>query len=291
MRSPGQVKGLNDMLRDDTPDVIAVCSGKGGVGKTNVAANLAIALGQSGRHVQLLDADLGLANIDVLLGLQPRMNLAHVVAGEAVLEDVFVRGPAGVDIVPASSGNFDMTDLCPAEHAAIVKSFADLERVPDVLVVDTAAGIAPAVARFVAAAQHAFVVVCDEPASITDSYALIKVFSRHYGVRRFNIVTNQSRAPRAGADLFDKLVRVADAYLDVALVHAGDIPLDARLVKAVQEQRAVVEAYPGSPASLAFRALAERAGKLPRPRGLSGGIEFFLERLLAGGAAAGEVSA
>ncbi len=279
------------MLRNDTPDVIAICSGKGGVGKTNVAANLAVALGQAGRRVQLLDADLGLANIDVLLGLQPRLNLAHVVAGKASLEDVFVSGPAGIDIVPASSGNFDMTDLCPAEHAAIVKSFADLECLPDVLIVDTAAGIAPAVARFVAAAQHAFVVVCDEPASITDSYALIKVFSRHYGIRRFNVVTNQSRGRRAGAELFAKLLRVADAYLDVALVHAGDIPADGRLVKAVQEQRAVVEAYPKSPASLAFRALAERVGKLPRPRELTGGIEFFLERLLAGSAAAREVSA
>lgn len=271
------------MMRRKAPNVLAICSGKGGVGKSNLAANLAVALAQRGDRVMLLDADLSLANVDVLLGLQPRFNLAHVLAGEIDLETAMLEGPAGIRIVPATSGNFDMTALSEAEQAAIVHSFTTLGKAPDVLLVDTAAGISPSVARFVAAAQHALVVVCDEPASITDAYALIKVFSQNYGIRKFNIVTNQSRDRHSGKRLFDKLARVADSYLDVVMRHLGDVPDDRYLVKAVQEQRAVVDAYPHCPASEALRGVAEAVRRLPVPKGANGGIEFFLERLVAGG--------
>jgi len=277
-------------MQKKAPTVIAICSGKGGVGKTNVATNLAAALGERNRKVMLLDADVSLANVDVLLGLQPRFNLAHVVAGEVDLASTVLDGPNGIGVVPASSGNFDMTALGAAEQAAIVQAFSSLPEPPDILLVDTAAGISPSVARFVAAAQHALVVVCDEPASITDAYALIKVFSQNYGVQRFNIVTNQSRARRAGARLFEKLSRVADSYLDVVLRHVGDIANDKYLVKAVQEQRAVVEAYPKSEISEQFRALAAAVSRLPEPAGANGGIEFFLEQLVGGPALAEEVA-
>ncbi len=260
--------------------VVAVCSGKGGVGKTNVAANLAVALGARGRNTFLLDADLSLANVDVLLGLQPRFNLSHVVAGEADLASTILRGPHNIRIVPAASGKFSMTDLKPAAQVGIIQAFSDLPLQPDVLIVDTAAGISPEVARFVQAAQHPMVVVQDEPASLTDAYALIKVFSQHYGISRFHIVTNRGRRGGEGRELFRKLCRVTDAYLDVVLRHAGDIPEDAYLVKAVQEQRAVVDAYPRSPAGEAFKDLAATIDKLPAAREASGGIEFFLERLL-----------
>ena len=233
--------------------VVAVCSGKGGVGKTNVAANMAIALGARRRNVCLLDADVSLANVDVLLGLQPRFNLSHVIRGEVDLNGAVLDGPGGIRIIPASSGSFHMTDLPAAAQAGIIQAFSELRQQPDVLVVDTAAGIAPGVARFVQAAQHAVVVVCDEPASITDAYALIKVFSQHYGVSRFNVVTNQCRTRSAGDKLFSKLARVADQYLDVVLRHLGNVPRDDYLVKAVQQQRAVVDAYPLSPSGEAFQ--------------------------------------
>jgi len=263
------------------PKVIAVCSGKGGVGKTNVATNLAVALARRGLETLLLDADLSLANVDVLLGLQPRYNLSHLVAGEVDIDACLLEGPGGLKVVPASSGNFDMTALTSTERAAIVQSFSALPRLPELLLVDTASGISPDVAQFVSAAQRALVVVCDEPASITDSYALLKVFSQHYGVRRFEIVTNRTRTRRGGARLFEKLNRVAARYLDVVLSHAGDVAEDAYLVKAVQQQRAVVDVFPGSPASQAFLALAERVRSWPAPAAASGGIEFFLERLVA----------
>ena len=260
--------------------VLAVCSGKGGVGKTNVAVNIAVALGARRHRVCLLDADVSLANVDVLLGLQPKFNLSHVVTGEVDLDSTVLRGPNDIRIVPASSGNFCMTDLPTASQAAIVQSFAQLRDQPDVLVVDTAAGISPAVARFVQAAQHAVVVVCDEPASLTDAYALIKVFSQNYGINRFQVVTNQSRSAAAGRALFGKLSRVTDSYLDVVLRHLGDVPRDDYLVKAVQEQRSVVDAYPRSAAGNAFLQIARNIEALPPASESSGGIEFFFERLV-----------
>lgn len=280
MREDSQLASVKRALSKKPVKVIAVTSGKGGVGKTNVATNLAVALGQQRRNVMLLDADLGLANVDVLLGLQPRFNLSHVLSGDVDLAATVMRGPAGVRIVPATSGNHAMTDLSQAAQAAIVNAFSELTDQPEVLVVDTAPGIAPAVARFVQASQQAVVVVCDEPASITDAYALIKVFSRHYGVSHFQIVTNQTRNANEGHRLFDKIRRVTDSYLDVVLRHLGDIPDDRMLRRAVQEQRAVVEAYPASPSGKAIKEIARKIDELRAARA-GGHIEFFLEQLLS----------
>ena len=272
-----------DVLRARAPGpvkVIAVCSGKGGVGKTNIAANIAVALSMADHDVMLLDADVSLANVDVLLGLQPTFNLAHVVSGDVDLDSTVVDGPAGLRIVPASSGNYAMTDLPAASQATIIQAFGDLPKQPDILIVDTAAGITPNVARFVQAAQEAVIVVCNEPASITDAYALIKVFSRNYGVSHYQVVTNQTRDARDGRELFSKIRRVSDLYLDVVLRHLGSVPLDTYLRRAVQEQRAVVDAYPKSAAGQAFVQIARKLESLPHPNRASGNIQFFLRRLL-----------
>lgn len=267
--------------------VIAVSSGKGGVGKTTVAANIAIALAAMERNVMLLDADLSLANVDVLLGLQPRFNLSHLVNGEADLASTIVEGPKGVRIIPASSGNFSMTNLPTASHAAIINAFGELVQQPDTLIVDTSAGISQEVARYVQAAQECVVVVCDEPSSITDAYALIKVFSKNYGIRKFQIVTNQTVSNHGGRQLFQKISRVAGLYLDVVLRHLGSIPHDGYLKRSVQEQRAVVEAYPKSASGQAFVDLARKLDRLPLQNDASGGIQFFFERILASGQKAG----
>jgi flagellar biosynthesis protein FlhG len=285
---PNNIQGSNlqRFMKRKPAKVIAVCSGKGGVGKTNLATNLAVALGRRGRNTCLLDADLSLANVDVLLGLQPVFNLSHVVNGDADLASTILQGPKNVRVVPASSGNFCMTDLPAAAQVGLIQAFSELADQPEVLVVDTAAGISPKVARFVQAAQHPVVVVCDEPAALTDAYALIKVFSQHYGISRFHIVTNQSRRAGDGKRLFQKLSRVTDNYLDVVLRHTGDVPQDHYLIKAVQEQRAVVDAYPRSDAGEAFQTIAANIDALPNAREASGGIEFFFERLLMPGSAA-----
>lgn len=271
---------MRNAMRKRPVKVIAVTSGKGGVGKTNVATNLAVAMSKRHRKVMLLDADFSLANVDVLLGLQPRFNLSHVVSGETDLESTILDGPNGIRIVPASSGNFQMTDVPAVAQATIVQSFSSLSEQPDVLIVDTAAGISESVARFVQAAQQAVIVICDEPASITDAYALIKVFSRNYGVSRFQVVTNQTRDAAQGRVLFEKIRKVTDRYLDVVLRHTGNIPHDQYLRRAVQEQRAVVDAYPASVAGAAFSQIAETLDELPHATGPTGGIEFFFEQLL-----------
>lgn len=267
--------------------VIAVTGGKGGVGKTTVAANLAVALAERGRRVLVLDADLGLANIDVLLGLQPRFNLSHVLAGERTLEEVVVAGPKGIRIVPASSGVRQMANLGALEHAGLIRAFGELSHDLDTLLVDTAAGIHDSVLAFAGAAQHVLVVVCDEPASLTDAYALIKVLSRDRGVRRFRMLASQTRTLGEGRELYQKLVRVCDRFLDVALEYAGAIPHDEFVRRAIQRQLAVVDAYPGAVASQGFKNLAAKADTWTAPEGARGHIEFFVERLVMAGTGAG----
>src|SRR5579872_1579455 len=173
--------------------VIAVTGGKGGVGKTSVSVNMATAMAAAGKRVVLLDGDLGLANADVFLGLSPRYTLAHVLSGERTLDEVVIPAPQGFLVVPAASGAADLVHMGAAEHLGLVQAFSTLAARLDVLIVDTAAGIAHSVLQFSQACQHVVVVICDEPASLTDAYALVKVLSRNHGVRRFRVLANQMR--------------------------------------------------------------------------------------------------
>ena len=257
--------------------VITVASGKGGVGKTNVSVNLAAALAGKGRRVLLMDADLGLANVDVLLGIRPLYDLHHVISGERALEDIIVRGPLGIDIVPAASGIGRMAELTLAEQAALIRAFDHLNGLYDVLLIDAAAGLSDNVINFSKAAQEVVVVVCDEPASLTDAYAFIKVLSREHGVRRFRILANMVKDAEQGRRLYGRLAGVAGDYLEVALGYLGSVPHDERLKEAVRRQNPVLGLFPGSAASVAFHGLAERVDKLPMPAGPSGNLSFFFE--------------
>lgn len=260
--------------------VIAVTGGKGGVGKTTVAINLATALSSTGKRVLLLDGDLGLANVDVLLGLTPRHTLAQVLDGSCTLEQVIVEAPQGFHVVPAASGVAELANLSATEHLNIVQAFSSLAARLDVLIVDTAAGIAHSVLQFSQAAQQVLVVVCDEPASITDAYALIKVLSRNHGVREFRVLSNMCGKGGEGEQLFKKLQRVTNRFLDVVLDYVGEVPEDPYLKRAIREQRPVTDAYPASPAAQAFKKLAIKAVKWPVPSGPRGNLEFFVERLV-----------
>lgn len=284
-----QAAGLRHMAAPRPVRVIAVTSGKGGVGKTNVSVNLAVALAEEGQQVMLMDADLGLANVDVMLGLHPEYDLSHVIQGERTLEEIIVSGPAGMQIVPASSGTKMMAELSPMEHAGMIRAFSELSQQLDVLIIDTAAGISDSVVSFSRAAQEVIVVVCDEPASITDAYALIKLLSREYGIQRFRVLANMAHSAQEGRELFAKIARVTERYLDVTLDFIGVIPFDDYLRKAVKRQKAVVEAYPRSRASMAFKTLAQKAEKWPVPSGAGGHLEFFVERLIQSSAGQLEV--
>ncbi len=284
MQMPGsltdQAAGLRRINSRRPVQVIAVTSGKGGAGKTNVAVNMAVAMAGDGKKVMVMDADLGLANVDIMFGLHPKFNLSHVISGERTLEEIIVTGPAGVQIVPASSGTQNMAELTPMQHAGVIQAFSEIGQDLDVLIIDTAAGINDSVVSFIRAAQEVIVVVCDEPASITDAYAVIKLLNRDYGIPRFRVVSNMAQSMQEGRELFNKMVRVTDKYLDVILDFMGTVPYDEYLKKALQKQKAVVEAYPRSKSAMAFKSLAKRADNWPIPKNAGGHLEFFVERLI-----------
>ncbi|MFT5755322.1 MAG: flagellar biosynthesis protein FlhG [Alteromonadaceae bacterium] len=275
-----QASGLRKMQTSQQIKVIAVSGGKGGVGKTNISLNTAIALAQLGKKVLVLDADLGLANVDVMLGLRVQRNLSHVLSGECELDDIIIEGPAGIKVIPATSGTQSMVDLTPAEHAGLIRAFSDMKTVFDVLIVDTAAGISDMVLSFCRASQDVLLVVCDEPTSITDCYALMKLLSRDHGIFKFKVVANMVRSPGEGQQLFGKLSKVSDRFLDVALDLVGVVPYDENIRKSVRKQKAIVEAFPDSPASKAIINLAKNIIKWPIPHRASGHLEFFIEQLL-----------
>lgn len=266
-------------LRRDPVQVLAVTGGKGGVGKSTLSANLAVAAAAAGRHTVLLDGDLGLANADVLLGVSPRHTLADLVTGSRTLDEVLTPVRDRLSVVAGVSGVVALTALDEAGHLGLVRAFSDIAAEVDLLVVDTAAGVSPGVMQLTQAAQHVLVVVCDEPASVTDAYAVVKVLSREHGLRHFRIVTNMVRGSGDGPRLFGTLQRVTDRFLDVVLEHAADIPDDDLLRCAIREQRPVVEAFPGSPSAQAIARLVRDLDGWAAPEG-RGNIGFFAERIV-----------
>ena len=235
---------------------IAIAGGKGGVGKTTTAVNLGMTLAMIGHDVLLLDADMGLANVDVLLGLAPGRHLGHMLDGQCSLKDLIMPAPQGLKIIPAGSGARRLAQIGNGEQAAVIRAFDELPEPPDYLLVDTAAGVSDNVAMFAAAADDVVLVVCDEPASLTDAYAMVKVLSRDFGVRRFRMVANMVRNLGEARALHQKLARVCDRFLDVMLDFMGMIPQDERLKQAIKRQHAVVDLSPESRSAQAFKQLA-----------------------------------
>ena len=272
-------------------NVIAVTSGKGGVGKTNVAVNLAVSFSRQGREVVLFDADLGLANVDIALGLRPRFDIRHVLSGEKSLEDILLDGPEGIRVVPAASGVSSLVHLSLTERAGLVNAFSELSVPVDTLIVDTGAGIDSSVLTFSSACDVIIVVICDEPTSVTDAYALMKLLHTERGVKEFQLLANMVEHPDQGRELYAKLHRVTERFLDVRLGYLGAIPRDGYLRRAVQRQGAVVQLYPRSQAA---QALVQVAGSIDfNTRGCrtGGGLGFFIERLVDTSSPLAEVEA
>jgi flagellar biosynthesis protein FlhG len=258
--------------------VLAVASGKGGVGKTNASLNLSMALVLEGHSVLLVDADLGMANIHVMLNLRPKFDLFHVLNGEKSLEEVIIEGPAGLSIIPASSGVSKMANLDNMMHAGLLSAFEQLERPTDYIIIDTAAGISNSVVSFSGAASEVVVVVCDEPASLTDAYALIKVLSQEYGVQRFQILANMVNSSIHGKKIYAKISSVVDKFLNVSLSFLGSIPQDNLLKKAVQNQTSVMTYAPHSPSAIAFQGIAKKISTSPSSLSSTGSLEILLNK-------------
>ncbi len=245
--------------------VIAVASGKGGVGKTNVVANLAVSLSKAGKRVLLLDADLGLGNLDVLLGLVPRHTIEDVLVGTHTLAEIMLKGPAGINVLPASSGVPRLTSLTESQQLMIQEQLADLAAEMDVLLIDTGAGISPNVTFFASSADETMVIISPEPTSLTDAYALIKVLARQYRERRFKVLVNQAKSPREAAEVFGKLDVAVDRFLHVSVELVGAIPYDDYIHMAVMQQKAVSDMFPEAPAAQAFKRLAQQVVQWPKP--------------------------
>ncbi|MBZ0272079.1 MinD/ParA family protein [bacterium] len=260
--------------------VFAVTSGKGGVGKTNVTANLAVALGRRGKRVLVLDGDLGLANLDILLGIKPMWHIGHVLSGEKRLSDIIVEGPPNVRVLPGSSGVSALANLSEGDRYALLTELDTFDDPIDVLIIDTSAGIGSNVLYFAAAAQQTIVVTTPEPTAITDAYAMMKVLATEHGERRFLLLPNNVQNERAAQKIYADLAGVATRFLDISISLVGYVPADANLPRAVRRRRLVVDAYPDSPASQAFDRLAGRLLATRIPEGPKGGLQFMWRQFL-----------
>ncbi len=260
--------------------VIAVTGGKGGIGKTNIAVNLALALAAEGHRTMLLDADLGMANVDVLLGLDAHITLLDVLSGECLLEDVILDGTDNLMIIPAASGIRQLANVGINECAGLVRAFSDLREPVDTLVIDTATGISDVVTSFCSAATEVLVVVCNEPASLRDSAAQIHMLSSEFGISRFRILASMVRTAAEGEETFRSLQRLTSTNHNIICSYTGFIPFDENLRNAVSQHQAVVAAFPRSRAAMALKSLARRVLAWPRPDRAGGHLEFFVERLI-----------
>ncbi len=283
MQRTSELNRLNTVMNPKPVKVIAVTGGKGGVGKTNLSVNIGVCLAQQGKKTLMFDADLGLANIDVILGLKIKHSLADVLSGDCELIDAIASGPAGLQIIPASSGMKHMAELGKMEHAGIIRAFSQLNGQFDYLIIDTAAGITDNVISFSQASQDILIVVCDEPTSITDAYALMKILHNEHNIDRFHIISNMVRSAKEGRDVFSKLTNVTGRFLDVTLEYLGAIPYDDNVRKAIKKQKSLLELFPRSEASTAIKSVVKKIEAWPYPTEARGNIEFFMERLLQRG--------
>jgi flagellar biosynthesis protein FlhG len=260
--------------------VISVTSGKGGVGKSNVVSNLAIALSTQGKQVLVIDADLGLGNLDVLLGLSPVYNMNHVLSGEKSISEIIIEGPAGIKVIPAGSGVQEFTSLSQHDKIRLLDELDILEEQFDIMIVDTEAGISENVTYFTVAAQEIIVVVSPEPTSITDVYALIKLLATRYSEHHFKVLVNMAKDSEDALEVFRKLANVAGRFLDISLDYLGCVVKDEKVVEAVKRQKAVYELFPDSEAATCFTTLARRVIENTRQTRLKGNIQFFFRRFL-----------
>ena len=263
-----KMKGMEpqkDMARESPLDqqtkkirVIAITSGKGGVGKTNIAANLAFSLVQMKKKTLILDADMGLANIDVILGLTPEFNLYHVLKGEKSFSETVVSGPGGIMILPSASGIVEMAELSAGQKMTLLDVLNDFQKGIDYMFIDTAAGIAGNVMYFNTAAKEIIVVVSPEPTSLTDAYALIKVLHQRHAKRGFRLIVNMAKDQAEAKEVYQRLNTATDRFLNLDLNYLGYVLNDEKVTESIRRQKAFTELYPDSPASRCIREIARK---------------------------------
>jgi flagellar biosynthesis protein FlhG len=275
-----QIPGPLPQKAEQPTSVYSITSGKGGVGKTAVAANLAYVLASMGKRVLILDADLGLANIDVVFGISPTFNLNHFFTGEQDLQGIMCDGPMGIKILPAGSGIQNFTNLDSHQKMRLLDGLDAMQNHFDFVLIDTEAGISENVTYFNTAAQEILVITTPEPTAITDAYALMKLLSTQYHEKNFNLVVNQIESEDDALDVYRKLTMVANRYLDISIDYLGSIPNDRQMIESIRKQKVISELFPGSKITQAFRLLASRICSEPTQPSPKGNLQFFWKKLL-----------
>jgi flagellar biosynthesis protein FlhG len=260
--------------------MISVTSGKGGVGKTNIAANLAYLLSRMNQKMMILDADAGLANIDVILGINSPYNLSHVLNGERSLEDTLVDGPGGIKILPSASGIPEMTELSRGQKLTLIDELNSLNKSLDFILIDTGAGISSNVMYFNMAAREIIVVTSPEPTALTDAYALIKVLYQRHAKKRFRLIVNMVRNPSEAKEVYGRLSNATDQFLNLTIEYLGYVLLDEKVKQAILQQKAVAEIYPNSPATICMAKIAEKICSEIEQDDEDSTVKFFWENII-----------
>ncbi len=250
---------LDDLLADPRPGarVVAVSSGKGGVGKTTVVVNLALALAQAGHRVALIDADLGTANVDVMLKIDPLFNLSHVISGDKDLQEIMVEGPYGLHVVPGGSGLQELANLNEWQFGRLLTSLAELEKSHDLLLIDTGAGLSKNVTNFFLAADEVVVVTNPEPPATLDAYGLLKVASEQGRKHGIHLVVNRAESPSEAGMVAQKFIETAQKFLDLRVNYLGHVPTDPTVLQAIKKQQPLLVHFPQSVATSSVRRIAQ----------------------------------
>ncbi len=280
-------RGEEEEISRDAPgneraEVITVTSGKGGVGKSNVAVNLAIALAGLGQQVAVVDMDLGLANVNVITDVQPPNNLLHVFEEEKQMEEIMEPGPGGINIIAGASGEEDLANLSPIQCRRFLQKLEQLDRLVDILIVDTAAGLSENVLQFVCAADRTLLVTTPEPTAITDAYAIIKSAMRRESADNINLVVNRARSILEAKKVADKMKRIGSDFLNLPLEVLGFMVEDDNVARAVRSREPFYLAYPDAQASSCIEHMGKRLlgnASLQEPRGIKGFFNHVLEWL------------
>jgi flagellar biosynthesis protein FlhG len=269
-----------DTAKTDRLRVVSITSGKGGVGKTNIAVNLAIALAKQGKRVMILDADLSLANVNILLGLDAPYDISDLLSGGKELDEIVIHGPFGIKIIPASSGMDGLATLTLPEKLLLLEKFDNFKEKIDILLVDTCAGIGSNVIYFTVASQEIIVVANPEPTSFANAYSMIKVLSQKYHEKSFQFIVNNARDEQEARKLYETLLSVSQKFLNVSVDYLGFIHNDLNLVRAVKNKKAVLEQYPDSIASRDIESIAQKFLGTPPPHHIKGNVQLFWQSLL-----------
>ncbi len=266
--------------KKNLPRVIAVTSGKGGVGKTNLVGNMAVALTHMGKRVIIIDADIGLANIDIIFNLRCEYNIRHIINSQKTLNQVMVTSEHGIKILPGGSGFADLTQLGEGEKLNLLSEFETLSDQADIIFVDTGAGISSNVLYFNSACDECIVIATREPTSITDAYAMIKVLSSDYGTKYFKLIVNMVDSEAQAKKVYASLSAALDKYLNnVVLEYTGYIPFDRQLQKAVQQRGLIMDSFPDSMAAKAIKNIAVNLKQNSFRTNSNGSLTFFMNKV------------